>query len=964
MADEQGSPQNPASNGTGDGAILSQSVVGADPSTNMSNPAQSTTTSPPAVPIAASTPIEMGSANPLPPAGLHSVDSLHPQSTTTLPQPVPEVHTSVSMPPAPTAPHLAVPAPPSPTTPVHPEPISIPPLSTPRLVPAALESDTTPFLVPHDGMSTPNTSSPVPPVEHTTSPMTFSQPSPSTGRKVGKVIGWTFATVFLLAILSVGGVAAVYRFAPSLFFTYVPSGYALKINTLWPLHGDFSEMVPADTFMYGTLNYGQDSDQAKKLKTLLTRIPGFAEAGNGFTKQANDFLKSEYNVTLSDDIKPAFGDTIYFAATSISQNYPVFSAAVKIKNVAKAQGLMQKIEQSAKSTKLVSRKETYHGVEITVLEQPQIDFPIGTSVLQTYNSLPKLFKTTDLAKTPTYTCKGGLLSACADENALTQTTSGTSTTTRHDGPSVAVMDNFLVISSSIKDMKDLVDFNHAKKPALVTQKSFTQIRPEKSPSLASFYVNIDQLKASLKDSFSDTITKTLYQGFFAWSGAFFAEDSGFQFKSASHFDSKGLNELVAKVMSSPEAPSTFAKQHPGSTAFFAEEGELGSRLKLLASFDSDFSGTGKTKTTIDDTFNTLWGVKLSALGDLITGRYSVSYLPQQKSGFALMTTVNDGAKMAALLEQIKNHITADPARQAQAHTETVGSVPITVYTSTNAADAVYQDYFSPTVAINGTTLIIGTNPSTVKELLQPPTTALSADGQWTLDQKITGTAGRSMVNLNTKRFYNGVVGTVREVTQNPDLAKSDQEKVVDAFLDVFPSISGAQHNQPEVSATIITIPVVALDQARQKQIEDLIKANPNSIFNIAPYLSGIGIDSSSTLPGQSNSKDSRRKSDVQVIARAITTGSSIDNDFSRYKTNGIEKLDPSSGVMKKLIDNQELQAGGLKDPDWPDYYYTLENDGTVAKVTALTESKYSYPDANGCEPKQIRGRWTYCIEQK
>ncbi len=805
---------------------------------------------------------------------------------------VPEPHQSFKLPetlpePTPVQPPLSAPAPMSVPTPT--------PVSEPMPVP-------TPAPVHHDAVAK---------VEH-------DRPK----RPVGKIIGITLGSLVGILVLLLGGSALAYRFMPQTFFRIVPASISASINSLWPLHSDFSQMVPTNSVAFVTINYATSS-QSQQLQTLLNRMPGLHDATTNAQKTATDYLNSQYGVSLDNDIKPVFDSNIYFVLPSDVGSGSSLTAGVHIKDLTKAKALLQKLQQgTGKSKSVFYTQQTYNGVTAYLVQPVAIPIttPLGSGTLQTLGKSSK-------------PCISSSIVACAADS---------NTTDISKYPSFAVVDNYLVFTDTFAHMKGFIDFNHRRQKGLDSSASFSKVSQAKSSSLASVYVNIPQLMQDLK---VDAATAgTIVKGLQSVSGTLIATNVGFALHGAAYYDSS-IDPDTAAILQAPDADSTFAKTVPASTAFFSESSGMSHLLNALS----------KDNTVETDAKNSL-GIGLADLSKAFGNRYAFSYQPDQQSAVVMQAEVGDATTLATDLDKITTTLIQASGGALTASTDTSNGATVTSFKVTDPALAAYQKYLQPAFAIKGTTFIFSSNVAGLQSVLTAPTSTLASDTQMQSDLKIVGTKNSGFEYFNTKRIYNGVVSTIRDVTSNPDLAVSDQEKVIDAYLTIFPSFTFAAHPSSDVLTSDAIIPVVALPADQNAQIEALIKNDPNSIFNFAPFVSAVE-------PSATNASfDDQRKSDIATIAKAIVTNESNKSDFSDFISTGSEKLGPDNPHIKKLI-----AAGDLKevliDPDWPNYYYTLDSDGKSIKVTALLEQKPA--DNTSCEPtKQIRGRWTFCVSQK
>jgi len=764
---------------------------------------------------------------------------------------------------------------------------------------------------------------------------------PRAGKKWLKVI---LMAVGVVLIVGVGGSAAAYRFAPQTFFRLVPPALSSKVNAFWPLHHSFADMVPANTVVFGSANLSATSAQAKQLQTLLTRIPGLDASDASVEKGLDTILKDQFDLTFSSDIKPAFGETLYFALPGQAGNESNFALGIPIKDLAKANTLLSKLKNSTKTGKLFSDQQTVNGVTVYVTK-PTTYTPaaVGTSL----QSLNKLIgrDTTAVATNTTDTTKPctGKLTACADSSTPIANTGSTALT-------LAVMDRHVVIADSLKTMTALINQSHSRAATLASQSSFTRLNT--TGGLFSIFVNPEALAT---DSQTKGL-KALYNGVTGSRGTLSAETTGFQIKGDTYYDAKKLDPLLAKIVSVPDKAFEYDRSLPDSTAFFAEGAAFNHNLNLLGSLSFD------DKQSVDDLTVGVLGIKLSELGAVTAGDYVISYQPDAKSALVLQAEVTDADQAKAVLNKLRDYLASTYAATVDIKDQAIGDTTGTVISFKDPLLST-KDYFQPTFLLHGTQIVVASNVAGATSAVTVPANALANDPQLKEDQQIVGSAARVFWHLNTKRFYHGIVNAVRDLTSNTDLAQSDQERVIDAYLDVFPSLTSAIHTNKDVSNSVATMPVKELDAARKAEIDQLIKTKGAEIFNVVPFLTPFSATSSSSSNSSSDSTTTHRKSDIQNIVRAVVTGNIDNSNFSKYQTSGDEKLDPASGVMKQMLTSGDLLTA-VQDPDAPDYYYTLNNDGNVVRVTTLTINKYDLSASNCQEPKQIRSRWTFCVEQK
>ncbi len=859
----------------------------------------------------------------------------------------------------------------------HMDDVSTPPPAPPSIAPSpftptpalSASPDTTvataePF-VPHETspVTTPQPLTPpigpTPAGVHPFNTVAIPSAMPHPKSRAKAVIKFMAITLLLLLVVGSGGAIAAYRVFPHAFFQYVPATLSSRLNALWPLHKQFSDMLSADTAFFATVNYSVDNTQSTQLKQLIERIPGLTNAQNGFKKDIDQFFKDHYNLSFDQDIKTTFGETVYLAVPQALDNGPHY-LAISITDPQKAAQLLQNV-QSNQQTKLVYAQEQYNGVTLFVLQPDSATIPGRGRLIQAMNHLPS---STPVVAKQSSSCNSRF-KVCAD-------TAVDGATNPNEYPTVAVMDNFLIFANAQKQMKTLVDQVHSRKPTLAHNSSYSSVE-QSNQSLASLYVNIEKalhdFQTASPDSSVDLVTE--YKGYKAWGGNISAESSGFVLKGSLHYDTAVLKPAASKILQAKDTDSIYTTLLPDSTAIIDEESELGTKLQQIAE-------TKQGGTTFDDSFTQQMGVKLSDLAAQFSGRYAFSFLPQSKAAVVMQAEVSNS-------ETLNTQLQAMEPRVAQYLSQILG-MTVDVTTDASSGNTVHslvvhfpqipgyptipEDYFALSYAVANNRFVLATNKSGVTAGLQTAPSALATHPRLIEDLKVVGAQNRLMFHLNTKKTYHGIIDAIRAITNNPNLSTSDQEAVIDAYLDVFPSLTAASHMSRNLNHGFMTIPVVALDATRQKQIETIMQTNPSGVYDITPFINPLGVSAVAPPPSTSSTppaaetidlRDELRVEGITAIAEVIEEDSLDIGNYNAYKTSGAEKLDPATGIMKKLIDKQLIKADAV-DPNWPEFYYTFESDGTFIRVTALTEQKFDEPD-NCQPPKEIRGRWTFCVDK-
>lgn len=857
--------------------------------------------------------------------------------------------------------------------PVPPVPNPLPTPSTISLVPPSVP--TSPSLPPPSPSPAPeppvvvtpppNASPNPPPTPPLTPVLTPTPPAPDTilgqnrvGRanRVVRIVGITLG---IMILLGAGGALAAYRLAPSIFFSTMPASISSKINALWPLHSSFDQIAPADSLVFGSVGLG--GDQTKALNQLAARVPGYTAVDGTLSNDVINFIKNNYGLTVDQSAIDALDKNIYFAA-SYDQQYHLY-LALKINNLQKINQILSSISPSA--NKSLIKQPAYHGVEAYLIKPTSATPVLNTQPITSY--LQKnlgVGDKTGLAKGNGATvCKSTLFNACADQSGKTVPQA------LDQYPAIAVIDRHIILSDSLASLKLIIDGSHKSGNGLAGSSDFAKIGVDKSPNLGSLYVNTDKLITLVATQSTNQGLMKNYAGLTAWNGSVSAGSLGLEMKSALTYNPKRINPLLAKIFASSDQPSSYAKTVPGTSAIFFEGSDLSDELKMIAQFNDSTN-----QKTYDDYFTQMVGVKLSDFADQFMGRYAISYLPSSKSALVIQADLKDKTKTPAVLDQIKSKLVAANWQNSDA---TVNGVTITSYQSSSLGG--YGDFYAPSYAIKDNTFIFATNAQGIKDILGA-TTTVADDAQWTTDSKTVGNSGRTLTHVNFKNLYNGVVNYIRTITNNPDQSVSDQERVIAAYLDVFPGYSGVSHPGSNMVSTKVVLPIVALAPDKKAEADQLIKKNPKSIFNLAPFLQPLGTTStSSSSVTATNNSTTSSSSPVSASASQTnydyyrrTNSVNVANDISSYLaslpadqrqpylTTTDTKVDPASALIKAVEQFKKTNDSNYTDTDWPNYYYTYTYDGTTVTVTVLTENKYDLTDNNCAVSVQIKNRWTYC----
>lgn len=806
----------------------------------------------------------------------------------------------------------------------------------PFLMPELPSSHNQPLPSPSPTLARPQSVLPVSsPADQT--PITAAPEVPKPKRNLKKAL---FATVVTLCILIVGGVGvalATYRLAPAFAFRYIPEPAIAKINALWPLNREFAGMIPDDVSFFASLQFDAASNQGKQFQELLLRIPGVTDA-ESLNKSFNTYVQSTYGVSFDQNIRGVFGNTASFAVTSEQSNSTSRTSAymaLPIADVNKARSLLSAIKTGDKTQKLILEEKVYHGVRIFITASP-ITTPIleAPALLQTLQKRASPYAKL-LNPAPAGSKKD--VAACASDSRVC---AQGQVSDQSSGPAFAVVDRHLIFGDSQSGMRSFID-GHQKKSARLRELAAYRTIASSGQSLFSVLINMQAMQDQAP------AFKELYRGFRAWTFQLKAEQSGLVATSHSNYAKSALNPLMNEIVDAPAIASSYAPKLPDSTALFFEGSKLNSRLTMWGQLQ-------QSSSSLDQQMKMNTGVSLSDLGQIFVGDWSFSVQPAARDALVFRASIKDASQTKVILDQLIAKLVSLYPQVSVTH-ELIDGIDAVVLDDQSGLFEKMKDFFRPAYVINNTELVISSNLAGIQTSLASPTEALVSDQRYKEDKNTVGEAGNAHFFLHSKRFYYAVVELVRAFLGDTDLVQSDQEKVVDAYLDVLASASAVTTPGNSSTQTTSVLPIVTLPTARRAEIDRLISANPEQIFSIAPFIAPLSGSS------YARANDSLRKADVVTILRAITSYSADKNDFSDFKTDAVEKLSPDNPHIQLLIRSGDLAAVPL-DPDWPDYYYSLESDGNSVEVTTLLENK---PEADGsCAPVQIRGRWTWCAEQK
>ena len=477
----------------------------------------------------------------------------------------------------------------------------------------------------------------------------------------------------------------------------------------------------------------------------------------------------------------------------------------------------------------------------------------------------------------------------------------------------------------------------------------------------SFYINLDKLGESLDASATDSLNNSLTAGYGSYGASLSSSNEGFIVSTYESFDESKLNKDLASYLFAKNTSFEYLAKLPATTAYASEGSELGSGLKYISAFKLD------KDTTIDQNTESSVGFKLSDFAAALSGKFSISLQPESNEALVMQAKLADQSAMNQFVTKIRTAIeTAYPITSQVVNGTTIYSSPTgsEALLDSFAGLSTYpkmKDYFNPSFAVSADHLIISTNLSGIKSALSGISgPALSADSQLITNQKVVSTQGTNMMHLDSQRFYNSIVNAVRDITNNPDKSVSNQEKVIAAMLKVFPGFTLTSHGEKGTAASTIIFPVVELPATEKTEINQILKTDYNSVFDLTPFFSTSSTSSDNKSISSTNaSTDSLKKANANAILLAVTDASPSVTTFGLYQTTGEEKLDPASGVMKTMIDAGDVPSSAV-DPEWPNYYYSLFNDGSTVRVSALLTTR----PTDSCLPTtQVRERWTWCVQQ-
>jgi len=207
------------------------------------------------------------------------------------------------------------------------------------------------------------------------------------------------------------------------------------------------------------------------------------------------------------------------------------------------------------------------------------------------------------------------------------------------------------------------------------------------------------------------------------------------------------------------------------------------------------------------------------------------------------------------------------------------------------------------------------------------------------------------MHFNSANFYNGIINAIRDITSNPDQSVSNQEKVIASMLKVFPGATATSHGSGNIVSTIMYFPVNELPAAEKTEVENILKTDAGSVFDLTPFFSPVSTlkssDTTTITPNGADNHDVQRKSDVQALAIQIATSISTSPDTKSFYT----------GADQNLPDSKN------NDPEWPTYFYTFRYSGNTVTASALTIKEYSKAEGNCADPRLVRSRWTYCVQE-
>ena len=437
-----------------------------------------------------------------------------------------------------------------------------------------------------------------------------------------------------------------------------------------------------------------------------------------------------------------FGETVYLAVPNIEGDSSIL-AAIKIKDVVKGEELLNKIQSSGSGSKLIPQEETYHGVNIYILKSSSLNIPLYTNLLQALNKK----SSNRIALAQSSGCQQGdsacLQSSCFGTNTLCSVTPPT----EEFSPALTILDRYVVLGGSRAQIRTFIDNNQSKQKTLKDNQSYVRVAQEK-PSLASAYFNIESLINGLSQSSSaDKSYYDIFKGYKSWSGQVSAETTGFVSRGELYYDAEKADVLTAKILSDKDSDLFYAKTLPQTTGFYGEEGNFGAKLAQIANIEYS------KPQTINEVFDTGYGVKLSDLALLFSGKYSVAYLPKSSSGMVLQAEVSDAKTLSSSLDIVKTNIEkkfADAGATLNMKYEDVGGSTVTTFDIGDYFGLGYDtsSVFSPSYAIKDNRLLISSNKSGVTDLLILTGETLEGDEIMKNEIKTVGVPNRLFAYAN------------------------------------------------------------------------------------------------------------------------------------------------------------------------------------------------------------------------